>query len=196
MLPLLSRQRWQTTASARTVCISCHPGGSISPVSREIYAETPSGKGQSHIEWQHWTVQHLLEMYKNKIAYCKQLSAETLNSSFLAVSKILQSGRNKAKSRDTQSLCPSRVSAPRHQYKHPSVTSQLYQVCLALLSGTRQMPGHWPAHRSLTKLALHHPVNSPVTHLCSQKPKVTGRENAFLGTQKFCREIGIGAAVI
>lgn len=48
-------------------------------------------------------------MYKNKIACCKQLSAEVLNSSFLAVSKILQSGRNKAKSRDTQSLCPSSV---------------------------------------------------------------------------------------
>lgn len=108
-------------------------------------------------------------MYKNKIACCKQLSAETLNSSFLAVSKILQSGRNKAKSRDTQSLCPSRMSAPRHQYKHPSVTSQPYQICLALLSGTRQMPGHQPARRSLTELVLHHPVNSPVTCLSETK---------------------------
>lgn len=176
--------------------ISCHPGGSISPASREIYAETPSSKGQSHTEWQHWTVQYLLDTYKNKIACCKQLSAETLNSSFLAVSKILQSGRNKAKSRDTQFLCPSRVSAPRHQYKHPSVTSQPYQVCLALLSWARQMPGHWPAHRSLIKRVLHHPVNSSVTCFYSQKPKVTGRESAFLGIQKFCREIGFGAAVI
>lgn len=160
MLSLLSRQRWQTTTSARTVCISCHPAGSISPVSREIYTETPSSKGQSHTQSQHWTVQHLLDTYKNKIACCKQLSAETLNSSFLAASNIFQSGRNKAKSRDTQSLCPSRVSAPRHQYKHPSVTSQPYQVCLALLAGARQMPGHWPAHRSLTKLVLHHPATA------------------------------------
>lgn len=136
-------------------------------------------------------------MYKNEIACCKQLSAETLKFSFLAASKMLQSGRNKAKSRATQSLCPSGVSAPRHQYKHLSFTSQPYQVCLALLSRARQMPGRWPAYRSLTKLLLPCPVNSPVTCCCpSRKPKVAGRGNAFQRTQKFCTELGTGTAVI
>lgn len=136
-------------------------------------------------------------MYKSKIAHCKQLSAETLNFSFLAASKMLQLGRNKAKSRATQSLCPSRVSAPRHRYKHLSLTSQSYQVCLALLFRARQMPGHQPAYRFLTKLLLPCPVNSPVT-CChpSQKPKVAGRGNASLRTQKFCTDLGMRTTVI
>lgn len=86
---------------------------------------------------------------------------------------MLQLGRNKAKSRATQSLCPRGVLAPRHQYKHLSFTSQPYQVCLELLSGARQMPGCWPAYRSLTKPLLACSVNSSVTCCClSQKPKV------------------------
>lgn len=141
------------------------------------------------------TEQYLLDI--EKTACCKQLSAKTPIFSFLAASKMLQSGRNKAKSRASQSLCPSRVSPPRHQYKHPSVTSQQYQICLALLSRARQLSGHWPAYRCLTELLLSCPVNSPVTFSCpSQKTKVAGRGNAFPRTRKFCTEPGTGTAVI
>lgn len=68
-------------------------------------------------------------------------------------------------------MCPSRVSAPRHQYKHLQFTPQPYQVCLALLLRAREMPRHRPAYRSLTELLLSCPVNSPVTSCPSQKPK-------------------------
>lgn len=37
-------------------------------------------QGQSHTEWQHWTVQYLLDMYKNKIACCK--AAQCWNTEF------------------------------------------------------------------------------------------------------------------
>lgn len=196
MLPLLSRQRWQTTASARTACISWR---SISPVSREIYTETPSSKGQSHTEWQHWTVQYLLDMYKNKIACCK--AAQCWNTEFQFSCCVKDTSIREEQSQEQRHSVP--VSQRSVCTQTPIQTSLSHIIAVPGLPGSAlwsqtdawtlastQIPQQTSASSSCNFI-------SPVTCLCpSQKPKVASRENAFLGTQKFCREIGIGAAVI
>lgn len=152
-------------------------------------------QGQSHTEWQHWTVQYLLEMYKNKIACCK--AAQCWNTEFQFSCCVKDTSIREEQSQEQRHSVP--VSQQSVCTQTPIQTSLSHIIAVPGLPGSAlwSQTDAWPAHRFLSKLVLHHPVNSPVTCLCpSQKPKVASRENAFLGTQKFCREIGIGAAVI